>query len=145
MATLDKIRIVSKDNIIFDLDFEIAKQSELLKIEMENKNIQVELSNITSSVLEKIVAYMVYHKEVEDTKSWDKQFINKFTGNELIDLLWTADHLKIQSLLQLGKEHLITIIEVNDVSDIRDILNIKKDFNIDEEKNIQKDYEWICT
>ena len=141
-----KIIIISKDGTSFELDYAMAKQSQVLLLEME-KNINLEpvrfeLGNINSSILERIVSYLVYHKEIEDTEKWDYNFINKFTGYELIDLIWSANYLKINDLLEIGKNRLLNVFDNNDTDKVRKILNIPPDFTEEEDDNILKKFKW---
>jgi len=133
-----KIIIISKDGTPFELDYGIAKQSKILLSIMDKNNdqepIKFELRNINSSVLERIVSYLVYHNEINDTKQWDNNFINKFTGYELIDLIWSANYLKIDDLKNLGKNKFLEVFKYEDVSDIRKMLGVKSDLTKEEEE-----------
>ena len=141
-----KIIIVSKDGNPFELDYGIAKQSRLLLVEMDKENYttpaKIELVNIHSSILERIVSYLVYHKEVDDTLNWDIKFIENFTGNELIDLIWSANYLKVDDLYNLGKTRLLNVFDNNEISQVRSILSIQPDFTKDEEKIVKSNFYW---
>jgi hypothetical protein len=140
-----KIKIISKDGRTFELTYSICKLSSVLLSAFNNNSDlipEVELDNISSSILERVVAYMVYHNEIKDTEAWDNQFIDKFTGDELVDLIWSANYLKMNDLLLLGSKKLTDTINNNDPKEIRNILNIKSDFTKDEEEIIASKFEW---
>ena len=139
---MNKIKIISRDNVSFDLDLKIIKKSEFLVDKIELGENVVNLTNIDSCIIEKIVAYLVYHSEIEDTKKWDIQFIKKFNGDELIDLLWVSNYLKIEDLTSLGRKFLISTIENNNIASIRKKLHIKSDFTEEEEQKIYADFIW---
>jgi hypothetical protein len=143
---MKKIIIVSKDGSSFELDYELAKRSRLLESEMSrdtyNKPMEIELANIHSAVLERIVSYLVYHKEVLETSAWDNQFIKKFTGDELIDLVWSANYLKIDDLLALAKNRLIDVFENNNIRKARDMLSIQSNLTVDEDESIRNEFIW---
>lgn len=143
---MKKIIIISKDGNSFELDYELAKRSRLLEAEMSkdtyNKPMEIELSNIHSAVLERIVSYLVYHKEVHETSAWDSQFIKKFTGDELIDLVWSANYLKIDDLLVLAKSRLIDVFENNNIRKARDMLSIQSNLTVDEDESIRNEFIW---
>lgn len=142
---MKKVVIISKDGNSFELDNDIAKRCKLLEDEINkstNKQIEIQLPNIYSSVLERIVSYLIYHKEVPENEAWDLQFIKKFTGDELIDLVWSANYLKINELLVLAKNRLIDVFDNNNIRKVRDILSIQPNFTIDEEESVKSQFNW---
>ena len=143
---MKKIIIISKDGSSFELDYDLAKRSRLLESEMSrdtySKPMEIELANIHSAVLERIVSYLVYHKEVPETSAWDNQFIKKFTGDELIDLVWSANYLKIDDLLALAKSRLIDVFENNNIRKVRDMLSIQANLTVDEDESIRREFIW---
>ena len=143
---MKKIIIVSKDGSSFELDYDTAKKSKMLESEMNKESngvpIEVELINIHSPVLERIVSYLVYHREVPDAKTWDLQFIKKFTGDELIDLIWSANFLQINDLLELAKNRLHDVFNNNSIGKVRDILSIQPNFTKDEDEQIKNQFVW---
>lgn len=142
---MKKVVIISKDGNSFELDNDIAKRCKLLEDEINkstNKQIEIQLPNIYSSVLERIVSYLIYHKEVPENEAWDLQFIKKFTGDELIDLVWSANYLKINELLILAKNRLIDVFDNNNIRKVRDILSIQPNFTIDEEESVKSQFNW---
>lgn len=142
---MKKVVIISKDGNSFELDNDIAKRCKLLEDEINkstNKQIEIQLPNIYSSVLERIVSYLIYHKEVPENEAWDLQFIKKFTGDELIDLVWSANYLKINELLILAKNRLIDVFDNNNIRKVRDILSIQPNFTIDEEETVKSQFNW---
>ncbi len=62
--------------------------------------------------------------------------------NAVIDLIWSANHLEIESLLNLGTERLKETIDNNDVKQIRNVLSIKSDFTKDEEDIVSYNFKW---
>jgi len=142
MASTRVIKVTTQDDRKFDLEHNICKQSRRLNSIFAQNKKEIKLDDISSSTFERIIAYLVYHTESDDTVSWDDQFIRKFTGIELVNLIWAANYLVIPTLLDLGKKRMIDVIDNNDVPTMRNILNVKADFTAEEEGIISQAMNW---
>lgn len=142
MASAQVIKITTSDGQNFELEPKICNPSKKLSSAISSNKFIITLENTPSSVFERILAYLLYHAEKKDTQEWDDQYIKKFTGTELVNLIWSANYLEIPSLLKLSRERMIHIIENNDVNTMRNILNEKADFTKEEEDVISKTLNW---
>lgn len=139
---MNKMIIKTSDNIIFNIDFKIIKQSEFFLEKIEIGENKIKLLKINSHTMEKIMSFLVYHSEIENTDQWDKQFIEKFSGDELIDILWASNFLKINDLVKLGKTYLLSLMENDNINEIRNKLNVKSNLTEDDENEINNNLNW---
>jgi hypothetical protein len=126
MSKLKKITIKTIGGNTFELQHGIAIKSQLLREEMEKSTsttLTIEL-DIDSHTIEQVVAFLVYHGNMNDTTDWDRKFIDQISGNELINLAWAADYLKIQRLILLAKNKFSKCFDNSDLDEIRSIFNV---------------------
>ncbi|KAI3502366.1 hypothetical protein L1887_30400 [Cichorium endivia] len=96
------IVLTSSDGTTFHVAQSVFSESQTIKNIIENGcagNI-IPLSNVTSSILAKVIEYCMKHTETANTKSFDTKFV-KVDQDTLFDLMVAADYLNIKSLLDL--------------------------------------------
>lgn len=124
----DYIELSSSDNKIFYINRRTASLSKQLEplFEMDGLNEQIKLNNVSAGVLEKMIKFCKsilnliigeFHSEIpfmdiekplksdvlsECISDWDNAFLKQFKQEELIEMLYAANYLEIQSLLDLG-------------------------------------------
>ena len=137
---MSKVKIVTSEGEIVELDIEIA--SILIKgiIDDIEANQEISLPNIKRSILNKIIEFCVYIKdnsppEIEKplrsnnlsdvTTPWYAEFVN-LDQEVLFELILAANFLNIKPLLELSSAKVASLIKDQPIPEI------KKFFNIDE-------------
>lgn len=122
-----KINLISKERDSFELSKRTACMSSVIRvtIELDNKETEIELKQVSSDAMKKIVEFMKYHEHVEFpeiqkpiqhtnmkylTTEWDADFIN--VDNDLLfKLLSVSNYLDIKPLLNLCSAKIATMIK----------------------------------
>jgi S-phase kinase-associated protein 1 len=122
-----KINLISKERDSFEISKRTACMSSVIRvtIELDNKETEIELKQVSSDVMKKIVEFMKYHEDVEFpeiqkpiqhtnmkylTTEWDADFIN--VDNDLLfKLLSVSNYLDIKPLLNLCSAKIATMIK----------------------------------
>lgn len=151
------MRLRSADDEIFEVDREVAIQSETVKNLIEDQ-VTVEggvpLPNVTSKILAKVVEYCIYHVAAKKTgandkpavhedeiKQWDQEFV-KVDQATLFDLILAANYLNIKNLLDLTCQTVAEMIKGKTPEEIRRQFNIKNDFTPEEEEEVRRENQW---
>jgi len=156
---MGKIRLVSNDGEMFQLDIEVAKKSEVIKEMLENcddSSEDVPLPTISSDQLRKVVQWLEQHRgdvvmdrlkgEEKDYNSdnipeWDKKFFN-LSQVELFDLILAANYLDIKDMLDLLAKSVANMMKGKTAQEIRETFNIECDLTEEEIEKIQNENEW---
>lgn len=152
----DKVKLMSSDSQIFEVDSEVAKQSETVKSMMEEVGEEqtVPLPNVNSKILAKVIEYCDYHvkaeakdeggkaaKSEEEVKTWDTEFCKVDQGT-LFELILAANYLNIKSLLDLTCLTVANMIKGKTPEEIRKTFNIENDFTPEEEEEVRRENQW---
>ncbi|KAG5542459.1 hypothetical protein RHGRI_022108 [Rhododendron griersonianum] len=147
-ATKKKIVLKSSDGEAFEVEEDVALQSQTIKhmIEDDCADTGIPLPNVTSGVLSKVIEYCKKHAESpapddEDRagndalKTFDAKFIDVDQGL-LFDLILAANYLDIKSLLDLTCQTVADMIKGKTPEEVRKIFNIVNDFTPEEEDEL---------
>ncbi len=115
------------------------------------------LLNVKSAILNKVVEYCNYHKEVpaeEITKplrsanlaecnvsEWDIEYVN-IEKEILFELILAANYMDIKPLLDLCCAKVASMIRGKTVEQIRSEFNIVNDFTPEEEARVREENKW---
>ncbi|CAI9102452.1 OLC1v1000727C1 [Oldenlandia corymbosa var. corymbosa] len=130
MSTSKKIVLKSSDGETFEVEEEVALQSQTIKHD---------------KILAKVVEYCKRHvhntSDDYDQKSFDAEFV-KVDPDTLYHLLLAANYLNIKSLHHLICQTVVDMIKGKTPEEIRKTLNIKNDFAPRKEEEIRKENPW---
>jgi S-phase kinase-associated protein 1 len=149
-----EIILISSDEQRIKVDSKIIEKSYFLKnkIGNSNKKIEINLPEINSKTLQKIVNYLIHYKDKEPqqipkplstnnlnnvTDEWDINFIKDMDINNIYELINASNYLEIPSLLDLACAYVITLIKGKSIEEMRKLFNIECDLS---EEQI-KEYE----
>ncbi|KIM77970.1 hypothetical protein PILCRDRAFT_824953 [Piloderma croceum F 1598] len=151
------IMLVSSDDVLFEVDREIAERSSVIRQMLEvigEQDQEIPLPNVSSDVLEKVLEYCEYYrgepldvqttyteKRTTNISRWDQKFITVDQGM-LFEIILAANFLDIKSLLDLGCKTVANMIKGKTAEEIRKLFNIVNDFTPEEEAQIRKENEW---
>lgn len=145
------IVLKSSDGRTFKIEDNIALQSQIIANMVNDKcaDNEIPIPNVTSKILEMVIKYMEKHHVVdanpsshEDLKKWDEQFMQSADQSTIVDLIFAAHHLEIQSLLDLTCQTVADMIKDKTPAQIRADFNIENDFTRKEEEDALKKYQW---
>ncbi|KAJ4962932.1 hypothetical protein NE237_022871 [Protea cynaroides] len=152
IMSLKKVTLKSSDGETFDIDKEVALESQTIKhmIEDDCADNGIPLPNVTSKILARVIEYCKKHVETpksddrtvdEELKSWDAEFV-KVDQATLFDLILAANYLNIKSLLDLTCQTVADMIKGKTPEEIRKTFNIKNDFTPEEEEEVRRENQW---
>ncbi|KAH9372494.1 hypothetical protein HPB48_011102 [Haemaphysalis longicornis] len=140
------IKLQGSDGGVFNVDVNIAKTCATLKIMLEDLGTDeddgeaVELPNVRSEILGKVIEWATHHKDdtprpEDDDESptqisaWDKQFLD-VDKSTLFDLMLAANYLHLPSLLDAASKMVADMMKGKTVAEIRATFNIINDFPV---------------
>ncbi|ONK64492.1 uncharacterized protein A4U43_C07F26640 [Asparagus officinalis] len=153
MASEKKITLKSSDGEIFEVDQEVAMESQTIKhmIEDDCAESGIPLPNVNSKILAKVIEYCKKHVEkgsssdektaADEIKAWDEEFV-KVDQATLFDLILAANYLNIKGLLDLTCQTVADMIKGKTPEEIRQTFNIKNDFTPEEEEEVRRENQW---
>ncbi|CAL5210884.1 unnamed protein product [Lathyrus oleraceus] len=150
-----KINLKSSDGEIFEIDQEVALESQTIRHMIEDDcadDTGIPLPNVTSRVLAKVIEYCKKHVEAaansderrrdeNDIKIWDADFV-KVDQDTLFDLILAANYLDIKGLLDLTCKTVASMMEGKTMEEIRKTFNIKNDYTPEEEEEVRRENLW---
>jgi S-phase kinase-associated protein 1 len=121
----------------------------------------IPLPNVTATVLAKVIEYCKMHVSDEEDKSldhiglneasriltereiedWDREFLN-VDDDMIIDLIWAANYLIIQGLLDLTCKKIAAQLAAKTPEEIRKHFHIKNDYTPEEEAEVRRENHW---
>jgi S-phase kinase-associated protein 1 len=152
---MSKVKLMSSDSQMFDVDEEVALESVTVKnlIEDSGADEAIPLPNVSGKILSKVIEYCKYHVEAnkktedkpnkseEEVKAWDTEFV-KVDQATLFDLILAANYLNIKGLLDLTCQTVAGMIKGKTPEEIRKTFNIKNDFTPEEEEEVRRENQW---
>ncbi|XP_058734540.1 SKP1-like protein 1A [Vicia villosa] len=151
-----KVNLKSSDGNIFEVEQEVAMQSQTIKHMIEDDcadETGIPLPNVTSKILAKVIEYCKKHAEAANTdeygrpvdendiKNWDAEFV-KVDQNTLFDLILAANFLDIKSLFDLTCKTVAGMMDGKSPEEIRKTFNIKNDYTKEEEEEVRRENQW---
>lgn len=151
------VKLQSSDYKVFEVDVEIAKQSEVIRPMVEDCDYDdyddepIPLLNVNSTILKKVIEWATYHKDdppppedeenrekrTDDIEPFDREFL-KVDQSTLFELILAANYLDIKSLLDVTCKAVANMIKGRTPEEIRKTFNIKNDFTPEEEEKSSK-------
>lgn len=133
-------------------------QSNLVKTALEeDKDAKsVELVHISAPIVEKVIQYMDYHKDVEPRRiesplkstnmrelvdRFDANFVDEMDLDTLMRVLLAANYMDVKSLLGLLCAKVASMMKGKTADQIRKTFNIRGEFTPEEEEEIRKDFK----
>ena len=158
---------VSKEGDSFEVPFEVAKMSELVKTMMDedgdddddddgNEAPEIPLPNVKASVLRKVIDFCQHHRtepmnEIEKplksavmsevVQAWYADFVN-VEQVLLFELILAANYMDIKPLLDLTCATVASMIKGKTPEEIRRTFNIANDFSPEEEAQVREENKW---
>ncbi|EGR32480.1 hypothetical protein IMG5_081380 [Ichthyophthirius multifiliis] len=155
----NKVKLVSQDNVVIEVDEEVAKKSQVIKHMIEDTGTEeaIPIPNVKESILRKILEYCDKHRndnppEIEKPLTtnnlsevvdpYDAKFIDMENLEQLFEIILAANYLDIKSLLDLACAKVATLIKNKTPEEIRKTFNIPNDFTPEEEAQIREENKW---
>ena len=151
-----KVKLVTCDNVIFEVDRCIAFMSDTLKnilVDMNDTgNEELPISDVCSVTMSKVLEYCEHHKNdhleqqgkiVDNGKimsEWDEKFCKELSQDLLFNLIKAANYLDIRPLLNILCKTVANMITGKTPQEIRVLFNLPNNFAEEEERIIQKEY-----
>lgn len=147
------VKLQSSDNEVFEVDVEIAKQSEVIRPMVENCDYDdfddepIPLLNVNAAILKKVIEWATHHKDdpppkeaeenrekrTDDIEPFDREFLKVDQGT-LFELILAANYLDMKLLLDVLCKTVANMIKGKTPEEIRKTFNIKHDFTPEEEQ-----------
>lgn len=150
MAKECKVRLKSSDDTIFEVEYAVAMQSQMLKNALSDTGTDgtVPLHNISSEIMAKVVEYCAYHVNAantiseKDVKMWDQEFVKDLDQATLFNLIMATQYLVIHNLQDLICQTVADRIKDKSAEEVREIFNIQNDLTPEEEEEIRHENQW---
>jgi len=134
-----------------------ALQSNLVKTALEDDREakEVSLVHITAPIVEKVVQYMNYHKDVPPRKiesplksnnmkelvaKFDAKFVDEVDLDTLMKLLLAANYMDVKSLLELICAKVASMMKGKTAPQIRKAFGIREEFTPEEYDEIKEKF-----
>ena len=147
------VKLQSSDNEVFEVDVEVAKQSEVIRQMVEDCDYDdfddepIPLLNVNAAILRKVIEWATHHKDdpppkedeenrekrTDDIEPFDREFLKVDQGT-LFELILAANYLDMKLLLDVLCKTVANMIKGKTPEEIRKTLNIKHDFKPEEEQ-----------
>lgn len=141
------VMLRSSDNRTFVVDSQIAKQSRMISLIIEDTGEAdvIPLTNVTGTVLSSILTYMHYHdghpENDSDTRKWDATFLD-VAPSDLFDIMLASHYMNIPSLLDSTCQTVADMIKGHTPEELRVMFGIKNDFTPEEEADVRREGDW---
>jgi len=141
-----KLKFQTNDSVV-----EVDKDLALIIMPVLETRAQLEepvnVNEISSSTLHKIVEYTVYHKDhhgintpFSEIDNWDREFLN-LNQPALFALILAANNLGYKRLVDLTCKKVADMMRGKSSEEIRSIFNIRNDFTPQEEEQMRRENE----
>lgn len=147
------VKLQSSDNEVFEVDVEVAKQSEVIRQMVEDCDYDdfddepIPLLNVNAAILRKVIEWATHHKDdpppkedeenrekrTDDIEPFDREFLKVDQGT-LFELILAANYLDMKLLLDVLCKTVANMIKGKTPEEIRKTFNIKHDFKPEEEQ-----------
>lgn len=147
------VKLQSSDNEVFEVDVEVAKQSEVIRQMVEDCDYDdfddepIPLLNVNAAILRKVIEWATHHKDdpppkedeenrekrTDDIELFDREFLKVDQGT-LFELILAANYLDMKLLLDVLCKTVANMIKGKTPEEIRKTFNIKHDFKPEEEQ-----------
>ena len=152
------VKLQSSDHEVFEVDVEVAKQSEVIRPMVEDCDYDdfddepIPLLNVNATILKKVIEWATYHKDdpppsedeenrerrTDDIEPFDQEFL-KVDQTTLFELILAANYLDIKLLLNVLCKTVANLITGKTPEEIRKTFNINNEFTPEkEEVNLDK-------
>ncbi|VDD83495.1 unnamed protein product [Mesocestoides corti] len=143
------IKLQTSDEVDFEVDIEIARQSVMLRYIIDENDEPIPLPYVNAAILKKVLQWCNYHKDdppqqeddenkerrTDDISSWDQEYLRVDQGT-LFELILAANYLDIKGLLDTCCKSVANMIKGKTPEEIRKTFNIKSDFTPQEEEQV---------
>ncbi|XP_057959192.1 SKP1-like protein 1A [Malania oleifera] len=153
VASEKKLRLKASDGIVFEVEENVAMESETIKLifleDVVSREAPVPLPNVSGKILAKVLEFCKVRAELrprsdfnEKIKDFKKDFAKDEDDATLIALLNAANYLNINDLLDLLCQKVADLIKDKSVEEVRQFFGIEGDFTPEEEEEIRKEHDW---
>ncbi|XP_057828727.1 SKP1-like protein 1A [Cryptomeria japonica] len=151
MAKECKVKLKSKDDKIFEVEYAVAMQSQTLKNALAQTgctDTTLPLHDISSQILAKVIEYCEYHVNAanttseKDVKMWDEELVKHMDQDTLFRLIVAAKYLEIHNLVDLMCKTIADRIKDKSVEELREIFHVQNDFTPEEEEQVRHETKW---
>ncbi|CAF0872892.1 unnamed protein product [Rotaria sp. Silwood1] len=142
----EKIKVQTSDGDVIEVDLFVAKQWEPVKNiyeVLDSKDVHenpIELANVGTEVLKKIIEWSIHHKDDELTSgnnsqttrrfveipSWDKDFFN-IKQEMIFEIIMAANYLGMTLLLDMACKTIADMIKGKTPEEVRQTFNLPND------------------
>lgn len=144
----NKYKIVLYDNIDFYVESEVIEKSKTLQSMFRDPSTKqykpsIVIPDIDGQIFSHILAFIRYRAINEkDNDDFAKKLVENMDCVTLINVIHAANILDIKPLVKISGDRFKWIVKNNDVNGIRKIFKIKNDFSLEEEAQIEHNFEW---
>jgi len=152
------VMLVSSEKKEYKVNRRAAIQSTLVKtaLEEDKEAKDVQLIHISGAIVEKVIAYMNYHMDVEPRRiesplkstnmkelvdRFDANFVDEMDLDTLMRVLLAANYMDVKALLGLLCAKIASMMKGKTADQIRKTFNIRGEFTPEEEEEIRKDFK----
>ncbi|PRQ41894.1 putative S-phase kinase-associated protein [Rosa chinensis] len=154
MSSGRKITLKSSDGESFEVDEEVALESQTIRHMIEDDCADIEIP-FPSKILAKVIEYCKKHIDAapksddrsssssgdDELKNWDADFV-KVDQVTLYELITAAYSLDIKNLVDLTCQRVADMIKTITPEDICKAYNIKTEFTPEEEEEVRRENPW---
>ena len=158
-STFLSIRQISKEGISFTVDIQVAKMSKIVENtidEDDGEDHEIQLPNVKSAVLAKVIEYCEYYQTNEMTpittplkssklEDMVQPFYTDFCKvdkNMLCELVTAANFMDIKPLLDLTCLAVSIMIKGKPADELRAMFNLSSEFSPEEEAAVREENKW---
>lgn len=154
MPTTATIKLQSADDLVFNVDVDVAKRSNVLKTMIEDLGLSngetIPVPQVKGDMLQKVIEWCTYHKydldEPDDSNSelnedaefchvmsfdisgWDQEFL-EMDVNKTLELVMAANYLDIKGLQKLACMNVAKAVMGKSPEEIRKTFGIENDLD----------------
>lgn len=148
---------MNKYNVILDNSYDMTETEDILnkipfikniidehKFDTSQDKFVINLNNVNPVVFGHIITLIKYNisNTQYNKEIFNNNFIKNMNINTLIDFIILTHHFKLDEYKKLASNRFMNIFNTNDVDGIRKEFNIKNDFSVEEQNDLDKQTEF---
>lgn len=141
---MDSYKIILDNGTQITINNNILEKSSTLKEMYEStliKDFTINLTGVNRNTFSHIITILKYMELNPEDKDFVKNFLNNMTVMTLFDFIIMVKNLKIDCLMDIGKERFFNIFNTS-VDNIRKEFELNDDFTLDEKNDLIDNYGW---
>jgi S-phase kinase-associated protein 1 len=145
------VQLLTSDRHTYEVDDVVWAECMTLKNlveDIDDHDTTLPMPNVTSVELVPIIDFyqglvgLVSLEPHADVKSWESNFLSKFTPVERCNLMIAANYLAAETMISSIAASIASSISGKTTLEIREMLHITNDFTPEEEETIKRETAW---